>query len=153
MTSTLIVRNYITISAPPQKIWDILVNPAMTKQYMFGCEAISDWQEGSSLVWKGIWEGSEMIFVKGKIKTIHPPEELVYTTIDPNGKYEDKPQNYLEVTYNLASYNGRTVLTVSQGDYSGVPDGLIRYKEAIDHGGWQSLLEQIRGLAENNQTS
>ncbi len=57
MTSTFIAQAHITISAPIATVWDALVNPEMIKQYMFGTNAVSDWKEGSPIVWKGEWEG------------------------------------------------------------------------------------------------
>ncbi len=69
---SLIIRNKITIDAPVTKVWDALVNPEQTKQYMFGCEALSDWNVGSELLWKGVNEGQEIIYVKGQILEIEP---------------------------------------------------------------------------------
>ncbi len=72
MANELLVTSSITINAPISKVWDALINPEQTKIYMFGCEAISDWNVGSSLLWKGVWEGNEMVFVKGDIVQIEP---------------------------------------------------------------------------------
>ena len=73
---------------------------------------------------------------------------MEYTTIDPNSGIEDKPENYLTVTYSLQNDNGSTLLTVTQGDYSKVGDGEKRFKETIDGGGWQPILEAIKNLVE-----
>ena len=40
----LFVKNIITIIAPALKVWDVLVNPGQAKEYMFGCEKVSDWR-------------------------------------------------------------------------------------------------------------
>lgn len=48
--SPLFIKNTITINAPITKVWDALINPEQTKKYMFGCEAVSDWKVGSSLL-------------------------------------------------------------------------------------------------------
>jgi len=62
---------------------------------------------------------------------------------------EDKPENYLTVTYKLSVENGQTVLTVTQGDYSKVADGEKRYKESYNNGeGWNPILVEIKKLAE-----
>src|SRR5881227_3883691 len=98
----LFVKNNITINATASKVWDALTNPEQTKKYMFGCETVSDWKVGSPLLWKGNYEGKEMIFVKGKIVAIDQGKFLAYTTIDPNSSIEDIPENYLTVTYGLA---------------------------------------------------
>ena len=149
MNSTLIVKNTIAIGAPPSKVWDALVNPEQTKKYMFGCETVSDWKIGSPLLWKGYYEGKEMIFVKGTIVDIKPEKFLAYTTIDPNSTMEDIPENYLTVTYELTPKDGQTILTVTQGDYSKVADGDRRYKETYNNGeGWNPILVEIKKLVE-----
>ena len=144
------IKNNITINAPAKKVWDVLTNPEQTKKYMFGCETVSDWKAGSTLEWKGNYEGKEMVFVKGKIADIIPEKLLVYTTIDPNNAaMKDSPENYLTVTYNLKEENGVTVLTVTQGDYNKVADGESRYKEAYNNGeGWNPILVEIKKIAE-----
>ena len=150
MSQPLIVKNSLSIDAPAAKVWDALVNPEQTKKYMFGCEAISDWKPGSPLLWKGVYEGKEMIFVKGIIKDIQPGKFVAYTTIDPNSGIADIPENYLTVTYEVTGSNGQTVLTATQGDYSKVGDGEKRYQETVNGGGWQPILEAIKQLVETN---
>jgi len=149
MNAPLIVKNSITINAPVAKVWDALVNPGQTKKYMFGCETVSDWKPGSDLLWRGNYEGKEMVFVKGKIVEIIPEKFLSYTTIDPNSGIEDIPGNYLTVTYNLKEENGQTILTTTQGDYSKVGDGEKRFRETLAGGGWQPILDEIKKLVEN----
>jgi uncharacterized protein YndB with AHSA1/START domain len=149
MNQSLSVTNTINIQAPATKVWDALVNPEMTKKYMFGCEALSDWKPGSPLLWKGNFNGIELVAVKGEIIKIDPVKHLSYTTIDPNNPtVPDIPANYLTVTYDLAEQNGHTTLTVSQGDYSTVAEGDKRYANTIAGGGWTSILVQIKELLE-----
>ncbi len=148
MNKPLIVKNSITIHAAAAMVWDALVNPAQTKKYMFGCETISDWKPGSELLWKGNYEGKDMVFVKGKIVEINPGKFLSYTTIDPNSGIADIPENYLTVTYDLKEENGDTILTATQGDYSTVGQGEKRFRETLQGGGWQPILEEIKKLLE-----
>jgi uncharacterized protein YndB with AHSA1/START domain len=149
MKTPLVVKNTITIQAPPAEVWDALVNPAKTKQYMFGCETVSDWKVGSSLVWKGVFDGKELVAVKGEILELQPGKRLVYTTIDPNSTIDDVSENYLQVTYDLKPENGRTVLNVEQGDYATVAEGERRYQEAFNGGeGWNPILVEIKKLVE-----
>jgi uncharacterized protein YndB with AHSA1/START domain len=148
-TIPLIIENQITINAPAKEVWDALVNPAKTKQYMFGCETVSDWKPGSSLLWKGNYEGKEMVFVKGDVVAINPPRHLKYTTIDPNSSIDDISENYLWVTYDLEESNSKTKLTVRQGDYATVAEGEKRYKDSYNNGeGWNPILVQIKKLVE-----
>lgn len=151
----LIIKNSITINAPAEKVWDALVNPAQTKKYMFGCETVSDWKQGSSLLWRMEHEGKELIAVKGNIVNIQPEKLLAYTVIDPNNpSIPDVPENYLTVTYGLREENGQTTLTVTQGDYSTVADGENRYKETYNNGeGWNPILREIKKLLESADRS
>jgi len=150
--SKLEVKNTITINAPATKVWNALVNPEETRKYMFGCETVSDWKPGSSLLWRVSYEGKEMVFVKGNVVTIEPDKFLAYTVIDPNNpSIPDVPENYLTVTYSLAETNGKTTLTVTQGDYSTVAEGEKRYKEAYNNGeGWNPILIEIKKIVEAN---
>lgn len=150
MKSPLIIENEIEINASALHVWDALVNPEKTKVYMFGCETVSDWKPGSSLLWKGVHEGQEMVFVKGEIVEIQHGKYLKYTTIDPNSTIDDVSENYLWVTYDLQETNGKTKLTVRQGDYSTVAEGEKRYKDSYNNGeGWNPILIQIKRLVES----
>lgn len=145
----LLVKNTIIINAPVSKVWDALTNPSQTKKYMFGCEALSDWRKGSPLTWEMIHEGKPFVAVKGTIIDIEPNKRLVYTTIDPHAAIKDDPENYLTVTYLLSSDNGKTSLTVTQGDYTKVADGERRYTEAYNNGeGWNPILMEIKKMLE-----
>lgn len=151
MSEALFVTNTVTINAPADKVWNALVNPVETKKYMFGCETVSDWKKGSELLWRGEYEGKEMVFVKGHITDIQPNKFLAYTTIDPNSTIDDVSENYLTVTYSLEEANGETTLTVTQGDYNKVAEGERRYKEAFNNGeGWNPILVEIKRLVEGD---
>ncbi|MES2704465.1 MAG: SRPBCC domain-containing protein [Bacteroidota bacterium] len=152
MSDELIIKNEIIINAPKADVWDALTDPEQTKKYMFGCETVSDWKEGSPLLWQGMWEEKEMVFVKGVISKIVYGEYLAYTTLDPNNtEIADVPENYLTVTYSLREHGEHTHLTVTQGDYSKVADGERRYKESYNDGeGWNPILVQIKALVEGH---
>lgn len=149
MSQGLFVKNTIEINAPAAKVWDYLTKPDLTKLYMFGCETVSDWKKGSSLLWKGQQDGKDIIYVKGDILEIEPGKRLVYTTIDPHSNIDDVSENYLNVTYDLSERNGVTTLRITQGDYSKVAEGERRYKESNNGGeGWNPILVEIKRLVE-----
>jgi uncharacterized protein YndB with AHSA1/START domain len=149
MQKPLLIKNTITINAPAKKVWETLTNPELTKKYMFGCEAVCDWEIGSPLVWKGIYEGREMIFVKGTIVDLKAEKFLAYTVFDPLSSIEDIPENYLTVTYDLSFANEQTTLTVTQGDYASVAEGERRYADSYNGGeGWNPILVEIKKLVE-----
>ena len=144
MTKELIVKKSITLNANISKVWEALTNPQLTKQYMYNCEVISDWKVGSPLVWKGTEDGK--VYVRGNIVSIDPGRRLQFTAFDPNSEMEDTPSNYTTVTYELSPENGTTQLTVTQGDFSRVPDGEKRYNHTV--GGWDFALKGLKELLE-----
>ncbi len=146
----LIVQNSILIKADAGKVWDTLVNPEQTKKYMFGCKTVSDWKIGSSLLWQGMYEGEEMVFVKGIILDIEPGRLLKYTVIDPNATMADISENYLNVTYQLKEQNGHTNLTIFQDGFEDAADGEKRYTDVQNNGeGWNPILVEIKKLVES----
>ncbi len=117
MKNTLIAQAHITISAPIAKVWDALVNPEMIKQYMFGTNAISDWKEGSPIVWKGEWEGKPYED-KGVILQLKSERVLQYSHFSPLSGQTDVPENYHTLTIELSSEEKGTLLLVSQDNNS-----------------------------------
>lgn len=147
--SNKVVTNTIAINAPIEKVWNALVDPNETKKYMFDCETVSDWNTGSELLWRGSYEGKEMVFVSGYVLEINAPSHLKYSVIDPNAAYPKTPENHLNVTYALSEKDGVTTLTVSQDGFEGAADGEKRYTEVYNKGeGWQPVLQEIKKVAE-----
>jgi len=139
-------RGSIHVDAPPERVWQVFTKPEYTRQFMYSCDAISDWQVGSELNWVGSANG--VVYVKGKIVAIEPPRLLRYTTFDPNATdYEDVPENYLTVTLELKPANGGTDVEVAQGDFEKV-DRQEDNSEGAE-AGWTMALEGIKRLAED----
>jgi uncharacterized protein YndB with AHSA1/START domain len=144
------VENEIDIACTPEHMWQVLVDPKYTRQYMFGCETVSSWQPGDLLDWRGEYQGQTMTFVTGIIKQIDPFQLLEYTTFDPNSAMENIPQNHVNVVYALTPIAGGVNLRVRQGNFYGVAEGERRYEEVRNNGlGWQPLLEEIKKVAES----
>ncbi|MDP1824683.1 MAG: SRPBCC domain-containing protein [Archangium sp.] len=147
--SELFTHETIDISAPAATVWALLTDPALTKQYMFGCEAISDWKPGSPLIWRGELEGKPMVFVTGRVVTFEPHSLLAYTTFDPHGGMVDVPENHVTMTCRLTPLSATaTRLEFSQGDFSRVQNGAARYADAMKGG--DGLLEKLKQLAESD---
>ena len=91
MSAPLIVKSSITIHASATKVWDVLTKPEYTEQYMFGCTIDSDWKIGGPFLWKGVFDGKEVVAVKGTLVTKEDDRLLAYTTFDPNTPMEDIP--------------------------------------------------------------
>lgn len=75
MKENLTAKASITIAAAPSIVWEALTNPKLIKQYMFGTDVTSDWNEGNSITWQGQYEGKSYKD-KGVIKKIEPNKIL-----------------------------------------------------------------------------
>jgi uncharacterized protein YndB with AHSA1/START domain len=141
----LIVKKSIEINAPVLKVWKVLTDSNLTKQYMFGCELISSWQVGSPVIWMGAEDGK--VYVKGILLKIEKEKLLQFTVFDPNMGIEDIPSNYGTVTYELVMADKNTTrLSVSQGDFAKMSEGQKRYNDTV--AGWDFTFPKIKGLAE-----
>jgi uncharacterized protein YndB with AHSA1/START domain len=142
--SELLIRKNIDVDAPVETLWKILTDSEYIRQYMFGCNAETNWKPGSPLLWKGAADGK--LYVKGNIVSIDPPHRLAYTIFDLNSTIADIPANYLTMTYSLKKRGGGSVLEITQGDFSTVADGENRYQHSLD--GDDTVLIGIKKLAE-----
>jgi uncharacterized protein YndB with AHSA1/START domain len=59
MQRGLIAKATVTINASIKRIWEAFVNPNIIKQCMFGTNVVSNWKEGSPILWKGEWQGKK----------------------------------------------------------------------------------------------
>jgi len=108
-----IAKAETTINASAEKVWNALTDPGIIKQYMFGTTVISDWKEGSKIIWKGEWEGRNYED-KGKILLFEPKKSLQYSHFSPLSGLSDSPENYHIVTIDLEEKDKQTIVTLTQ---------------------------------------
>ncbi len=141
MNGSFIAKAHITISAPIAKVWDALVNPEMIKQYMFGTNAVSDWKEGSPIVWQGEWEGKPYED-KGVILQLKTERMLQYSHFSPLSGQADVPANYHTLTIELSTQEKGTLLLLSQDNNSTEEDR--EHSEKM----WAMMLTGIKKVVE-----
>lgn len=144
MTTGLVAKQSVTIDAPCSAVWDALINPKTIKKYFFGTDAVSDWKEGGSIVFKGEWEGKKYED-KGVILKVREEKLLQYTHFSPLSGKPDKPENYHTVTIELSHENGQTNLTLTQDNN---PD-----EESRKHSeqNWKMVLTGLKKLLEEEE--
>jgi uncharacterized protein YndB with AHSA1/START domain len=113
MDKNLIARASIIINASREDVWKALVNPEAIKQYMFGTTVVSDWHEGSPIVWKGEWQGSSYED-KGVILQLKPGRTIQYSHFSPLSGVPDRPENYHTVTIELSADGSQTHVALAQ---------------------------------------
>jgi uncharacterized protein YndB with AHSA1/START domain len=138
-----IAKAEATINSPIGEVWDALTNPDMIRKYMFGATVISDWKEGSKIVWKGEWEGRPYED-KGKILLFEPQRKLQYSHYSPVSGLDDKPENYHIVTIDLTKEDDQTHVNLEQNNNPN--------EEAKEHSekNWKMMLNSLKKILEGN---
>jgi uncharacterized protein YndB with AHSA1/START domain len=138
----LIANVSITINTPIAKVWEALVNPDMIKQYMFGTNVVTDWKEGSPIIWKGEWQG-KAYQDKGTILKIDQERVLQYSHFSPLSGQPDVPENYHTVTIELSGQGRQTNVSLAQDNNATEQDREHSEKN------WQMMLEGLKKLLES----
>jgi uncharacterized protein YndB with AHSA1/START domain len=141
MNKGLIAKASISINAPTAKVWNALTNPEVIKQYMFGTTVISDWKEGSPIVWKGEWQG-KTYEDKGVILKLKPERLIHYSHFSPLSGKPDLPENYHTVTIELMADEAGTTVSLSQDNNE--------TEQAREHSeqNWKMMLDSLKKLLE-----
>jgi uncharacterized protein YndB with AHSA1/START domain len=113
MDKNLIARASVTINATSAKVWNALVNPEAIKQYMFGTHVVTDWRQGSPIIWKGEWQGKSYED-KGVVLQFKPGRTIQYSHFSPLSGLADKPESYHTVTIELSNEGTQTRVSLSQ---------------------------------------
>lgn len=135
------LKTTISINASTAKVWKALTDTEIVKQYFFGTEQKSDWKQGSDIIWTGEWDG-KAYRDHGKILEITPGKYVKYSYWSSMGGTEDKPENYQNVSYDLAEQDGSSILTITQDN--------IKDEAAKEHSekNWQYIFGAMRDMVE-----
>jgi uncharacterized protein YndB with AHSA1/START domain len=144
MSTGFVASVRLEINAPVRKVWEALSDPVLIKKYMFDTEVISEWKEGSLILWKGVWEG-KTYQDKGVIIRLVPFKILELTHFSPLAGVPDKEENYHRLVFTLTTKGTGTMLHFTQDNN---PDKVSR-----DHSqkNWQLMFQNLRDLLENQK--
>ena len=141
MNNTFISKASTTINIPMSKVWDALTKPHIIKQYLFGTEVTTDWQVGSPITYKGMWNG-KAYEDKGKVVQIEVEKLLVSTFWSSLSGLPDVPENYKTVRYELTADGNGTRLTITQDNNDSQEDA--NHSEQ----NWKMVLDGLKKLLE-----
>ncbi|MCF8253906.1 MAG: SRPBCC domain-containing protein [Bacteroidia bacterium] len=142
MLLNLTVSKTIAITANSQRVWEVLTQPELIKEYLYGTHTETTWAVGTPIVFSGEYEGTSYRD-HGTILENTPFQQIRYSYWSGFSGLEDLPENYMEIRYTLhTETNLVTDLTWSQIGFS--------TQEAYEHSeaGTLQLLEAIKALAE-----
>ena len=143
MAETLVGHASVTINAPPAKVWYALVNPETIMQYMPVTSVVSEWKEGSPIVWTSEFQGKRFE-VRGTILRFQPGRLLEYDhslpIFRPSGVAQAREDR--RVTIELRDSEAQTHVAVTeQGN---------KNKREFEHseGSWRMALNGMKALLE-----
>src|SRR2546422_11150530 len=113
MDKKFVAKASVTVDAPSLEVWKALITPEAIKEYMFGTTVMSEWKEGSPIIWKGEWQGKSYE-ARGVILQLKPGRTLQYTHFSPLAGLPDTPENYHTVTIDLSAAGEQTRISLSQ---------------------------------------
>lgn len=142
MVDNLVAKAEISIDASTRAVWEALTDPDKIKQYMFGTDVVSDWNEGSSIVWKGRWQGKDYVD-KGTILQIKEEQLLQYSHFSPLSGKPDEPEHYHIVTVELSGNKEQTKVTLTQD--SNETEEIREHSEK----NWNMMLQELKKLLEH----
>jgi len=143
MIKGIIAKASIKINAPVAIVWGALTKPKLIKRYMFGTNVFTDWQVGSSIIWRGEWKG-KTYEDKGKIIKFEKERLLQYSHFSPLSGIPDISENYHTVTMELEKKGNKTSVSLSQDNNS--TDEEREHSEK----NWRIMLESMKKLLEKD---
>ena len=131
----------IYIESTPEKVWNALIDPEMTRDYWVGRRNRSDWQPGST--WRHEqYDDASKFDVVGNVLASDPPRKLVLTWAAPAEAAD--PSKVSRVTFDLEVFKGAVRLTVTHEDLE--PDSrMLRGITA----GWPIVLSSLKTMLES----
>lgn len=141
MAQSITSEASIEIHAPQEKVWEALTDPAIVKQWFFGTELITTWEQNSPIVFRGEWQGKPYED-KGTVVAIKPGEMFEYTHLSSRTALTDTPENYERIGFYLSASPDGITLTIKE---SNLPSVAARDKSLQL---WGTVLANLKQLVE-----
>ncbi len=143
MENKLKCETTVMINAPVTKVWQALTTSDSVKQYFFGNEVVTDWNVGSSIIFKGEWKNEEYLG-RGIILNRVPYSLFRFSYWSSLSGLENKSENYLHVTYRLAEESEDYTELITSVDK--IPNEQMKMKMEAD---LKKVLESLKQLVES----
>lgn len=116
MVNDLVVARSVLLNATPERVWEALTHPGMTKQYMYNYEVSSDWKQGSSLRWSN---KGKQLEAQGEIIEIIPGKLLKYSGFDRLAEGDISKEGNIIITHELIPHAGKTKMLTTLEHFEG----------------------------------
>jgi len=131
----------VYIRTTPEKLWEAITRPEMSRQYFYGNDVESDWKVGSSV--RHTKEGK--VSLEGKVVEVDPPRRLVTTfaAVHDPASAKDRPSR---VTWEIVPRGEVCLLTLTHDDF----DGITATYKSVGLG-WNPVLSGLKTLLETGR--
>ena len=138
------VSKSIEINTSKERVWEVLTNPELIAKYLYGTKTITDWKEGSRIIFQGEYEGHKYKD-KGNVLSIKPLEVIKYNYWSSFSDTEDRQENYSDIALLIEELEEKRVHFTWRQEGFANEEG---YKHSQE--GLQELIEKIKEIAEND---
>ena len=118
MVNDIMVTRSVLLNATPERVWEALTHPKMTRQYLYNCEVQCDWKTGSVLKWTGNHQGRE-VNEEGKILDIVPGRLIKYSGFDRLVEGDMSHEGNIYVTHEIIPHGSQTKLLTTLEHFEG----------------------------------
>jgi len=131
----------VYIRTTPEKLWQCLTEPEMTRHYFHGTDFQSELTMGASIEYKLTEGDSTRVAVSGEIFEIEPPRRLGYTF-----RFMSNDDPHTRVRYAIDPVGDMVKLTVTHEGFDGETE---TYKDTQQ--GWPPILSGLKTLLETGE--
>jgi len=132
----------VYIRTTPEKLWQALTDPQISKQYFYGGALTSEWKPGASYAL--VDEDEHRNMLEGKVLEVDKPRKLVHTfAAQQDDDRNDRPSR---VTWQIEPMGEVCKLTVVHDDFDGET---ATYKSV--QSGWGPVLSSLKTLLETGK--
>jgi uncharacterized protein YndB with AHSA1/START domain len=132
------------IGSTPEKVWDALINPEITRQYWMNIKNVSDWKVGSR--WQHCdYDNPSNLRIVGKVIECNPPQRLVVSWVPP--AEEGNEAKTSRVSFDIEPFKEGVVrLTVTHDELE--PDSEMLHSVSF---GWPAVISALKTLLETGK--
>ena len=113
MKSNIKAEVSTVIASEKSTVWDALTKPETVKEWFFGTHLSTTWEPGTPIIFSGEWQDKKYED-KGTVLAYKQEEMLQYTYWSSMSGIEDKPENYVTITYRIGGEDGEVAVTIIQ---------------------------------------
>lgn len=128
------------ICSTPEKVWNALIDPDVTRKYWGNHHNASDWKVGSRWEHRD-FDDPKLVDIVGKVLESDPPRRLVVTWAPP--KDEGNEIKTSRVTYEMEPFMDMVRLTVTHDELE--PDSEMFHGVSF---GWPAVISALKTLLE-----